>query len=94
MPEQDEMKYCRSCKRDRALDEFEEGYLSYIQCVGYKRKYNEKHKEKWMKHKEKYMKKMNNTESIYWTWGAKEVKQKVSCSVCHCSISQAHYYRH
>ena len=45
MPEQIE-KMCSNCKRNRAIDEYEEGYLCCIQCVGYKRKYNERHKEK------------------------------------------------
>ena len=40
------LKMCSSCKKNRAIDEYEEGYLCCIQCVGYKRKYNERHKEK------------------------------------------------
>jgi hypothetical protein len=53
MPEQDEMKLCSSCERERTLERFEQGYLCCIQCIGYKRKYNETHKDKMNEAQEK-----------------------------------------
>ena len=85
---------CSSCKRNRAIDEYEEGYLCCIQCVGYKRKYNERHKEKVNQTQRTWYEKNEEYREHILKMRSERGKQIVSCSVCSCSMSQAHYHRH
>lgn len=94
MPEQDEMKLCSSCERERTLEHFEQGYLCCIQCIGYKRKYNETHKDKMNEAQRKRYEEDEEYRAHILKQRSERGKKIVSYSVCNCSMSQAHYHRH
>ena len=89
-----DMKYCRSCKRDKAIDEFEEGYLKCIKCIGHNRKYHEKHRDKMNEAQRKRYEEDEEYRAHVLKQRSERGKKIVSCSVCNCSMSQAHYHRH
>ena len=87
-------KTCKTCEKTMDIDNFAEGLNTCKMCLSEKRTSHHKHKHK----RNEVQRKRCEDDEEY-----RKMKQDciktfqskiVSCSVCNCSTTQAHYYKH
>lgn len=89
-----ETKFCRYCVKDLPINDFDERFKTCRKCLEYKRANRDKHRDKQNERQRiKYEEDDDYRNHIIEQQKARNYKI-VTCDVCNCSMSQAHYYRH
>ena len=89
-----EDKTCHNCERTMTIDNFDEGMKTCKMCLVDKRKSYHKHKHKNNEAQRIKYKEDEEYRKMKQEYNKTLQSKIVTCDVCNCSMSQAHYYRH